>query len=143
MQQWKILGYLGLLPFIVCLYLSGEKEFWGISGIQAFISYSAIILSFIAGTLWKTDTQTDDNNNYIISNIFSLIAFVSLLVQQGLALIILGLSFLILFVYEKSLGKQKSLPTHYIRMRFCLTLIVVLLHITAYTLFFDLSATYF
>lgn len=136
MKAWKALGYLGLIPFIVCLYLSSEAEFWGISTKQAFVAYSAVILSFIAGTIWRRDVSTHHDKRYIISNIFSLIAFASLLVAQEVALIILALSFMLLFVYENSIGKQHKLPTDYMNMRFWLTQIVVLLHITAYFLWF-------
>jgi uncharacterized membrane protein len=59
-----------------------------------------------------------------------------LLFNHKLALIILAVSFMLLFLYEKSLGKQNKLLSDYINMRFWLTLIVVLLHITAYFLWF-------
>ncbi|MFT5851593.1 MAG: hypothetical protein ACI87J_001566 [Colwellia sp.] len=136
MKAWKILGYLGLLPFIISLYLSTEKLFFGISTKHVFIAYSAVILSFIAGTLWRRDSQTYLDKQNIISNLFSLLAFTSLLLDQKIALIILGVSFMLLFFYEKSLGKQSKLLTDYMNMRFWLTLIVALLHITAYSLWF-------
>jgi hypothetical protein len=31
MKSWKVLGYLGLLPFIACLYVNSEAVFFGIS----------------------------------------------------------------------------------------------------------------
>lgn len=136
-MKWsKKLGYLGLLPFITSLYLSTETVFLGISPKQAFIAYSAIILSFIAGTIWRKDTQIYHDKQHVISNVFSLLAFVSLMVYHNIALIILAISFMLLFLYEKSLGKHNKLLTEYISMRFWLTLIVVLLHITAYLLWF-------
>lgn len=136
MKTWKVLGYLGLLPFIICLYLSSETVFWGISTKQAFIAYSAVILSFIAGTIWRRDTQSYLQKRYIISNVFSLLAFVSLLVPYKIALIILVLSFVLLFIYENSISKQDKTPSDYMNMRSWLTQIVVLLHITAYFLWF-------
>jgi hypothetical protein len=136
MKWCKVLGYLGLIPFIVCLYLSSETAFFGIYTIQAFVAYSAIILSFIAGTIWRRDADAYQDNRHIISNIFSLVAFVSLLVVHQMALILLALSFMFLFVYENSLSKEAKLPTDYINMRFWLTQIVVLLHIIAYGLWF-------
>ena len=137
MKTWKVLGYLGLIPFIVCLYLSSEAQLWGISTKQAFVAYSAVILSFIAGTIWHGDILTHHDKHYIISNIFSLIAFVCLLVAQKVALIILALSFMLLFVYENSIGKQDKKPTNYMNMRFWLTQIVALLHITAFLQWYD------
>lgn len=136
MKAWKILGYLGLLPFIVSLYLSTEIVFLGVSTKQVFIAYSAVILSFIAGSIWRRDSQIYFDKQNVISNLFSLLAFASLLFNHKLALIILAVSFMLLFLYEKSLGKQNKLLSDYINMRFWLTLIVVLLHITAYFLWF-------
>lgn len=136
MKTWKVLGYLGLIPFIVCLYLTSEAVFLGVSTKQAFVAYSAVILSFIAGTIWRRGVSTHHDKRNIISNIFSLIAFACLLVAQKVALIILALSFMLLFVYENSIGKQDKLPTDYMNMRFWLTQIVVLLHITAYMLWY-------
>ena len=134
MKTWKVLGYLGLIPFIVCLYLTSEVVFFGVSTKQTFVAYSAVILSFIAGTIWRRGVSTHHDKRNIISNIFSLTAFACLLVAQKVALIILALSFILLFFYENSIGKQDKLPTDYMNMRFWLTQIVVLLHITAYML---------
>jgi hypothetical protein len=134
MKTWKGLSYLGLLPFLACLYLSNETAFLGIAANQAFIAYSAIILSFIAGTIWRRDSQFCNDKRHIISNIFSLIAFASLLIEREMALVTLAISFMFLFVYEKSLSEPKALPTGYMNMRFGLTVIVVLLHVVAYFL---------
>ena len=136
MKACKILGYLGLLPFIVSLYISTEIVFLGIPTKQVFIAYSAVILSFIAGSIWRKDSQNFFDKQNVISNLFSLLAFASLLLDQKLALIILAVGFMLLFLYEKSLSKQNKLLTDYMNMRFWLTSIVVLLHITAYFLWF-------
>jgi hypothetical protein len=136
MKWCKVLGYLGLIPFIVCLYLSSEIAFFGIYTTQAFVAYSAIILSFVAGTIWQRDADVYQDKRHIISNIFSLIAFASLLVVHEVALILLALSFIFLFVYENSLSKKPKLPTDYMNMRFWLTQIVVLLHVIGYGLWF-------
>lgn len=136
MNVWKILGYLGLLPFIASLYLSTETVIFGISTKQAFIAYSAVILSFIAGTIWRRESKNYHDKQNIICNIFSLLAFVALLLDHKIALIILAVSFMLIFLYEKFLVNQAKLHTEYLCMRFWLTVIVVLLHITAYILWF-------
>lgn len=136
MNVWKILGYLGLLPFIASLYLSTETVIFGISTKQAFIAYSAVILSFIAGTIWRRESKNYHDKQNIISNLFSLLAFVALLLDHKIALIILAVSFIILFLYEKHLVQQNKILNDYMSMRFWLTVIVVLLHITAYFLWF-------
>jgi hypothetical protein len=139
MKSWQLLGYLGLLPFIACLYLSIETVDLNITAKQAFIAYSAIIISFIAGTLWRKDNNSTYVSQQIISNVISLIAFVTLLIERDIALIILAFSFLFLFIFEKksvSCITENSVITGYMTMRFWLTLMVVSLHIIAYGLWF-------
>ena len=75
----------------------------------------------------------------IISNSFSLLAFISLLTYPNIALIILSFSFLFLYVYERDLAKcstDENRTSEYMAMRFWLTLIVISMHITAYILWF-------
>jgi hypothetical protein len=137
MKSWQLLGYLGLLPFIAFLYLSVSAENPIITAQQAFVAYSAIIVSFIAGTLWRKDDH--HINQQITSNTLSLMAFLALLIERDLALIILVFSFIFLFIYEQKLAKgtqQNNLNANYMKMRFWLTLIVVSLHTTAYFLWF-------
>jgi chromate transport protein ChrA len=139
MKSWQLLGYMGLLPFIASLYLSIESVSWSITAKQAFIAYSAIIVSFMAGTLWRKDNNSTQLNQQIISNIFSLLAFISLFTYPKVALIILTCSFLCLYIYEKELNKfteGDNRTSEYMEMRFWLTLIVSSLHITAYFLWF-------
>jgi hypothetical protein len=137
MKSWQLLGYLGLLPFIVSLYLSVESLSWSITAKQAFIAYSAIIVSFIAGTIWRNNDNTSHIKQQIISNAFSLLAFIALFTDPKIALIILICSFLCLYIYETELTKlttEGKKVSGYMVMRFWLTLIVVSLHIIAYFL---------
>jgi len=139
MKSWQLLGYLGLLPFIVSLYLSIESVSWSITAKQAFIAYSAIIVSFIAGTIWRKNDNSMQIKQQIISNAFSLLAFTALLTHPKAALIILTCSFLFLYIYEKELNKctvEDKRTSGYMVMRLWLTLIVSSLHITAYFLWF-------
>ncbi len=131
MKTWKILGYMGLIPFVACLYLSEREMVWGIAPKSAFIAYSAIILSFIAGTIWRVDRQLQQSHQQIVSNIFSITAFACLLIHHDIALGILAASYLLLFLYEIRFVKQSKLKVDYISMRFRLTLAVILLHIVA------------
>jgi heme/copper-type cytochrome/quinol oxidase subunit 2 len=106
---------------------------------QAFVAYSAIIVSFIAGSIWRKDDKHTHTKQQIISNSFSLLAFISLLTYPNIALIILSFSFLFLYVYERDLAKcstDENRTSEYMAMRFWLTLIVISMHITAYILWF-------
>ena len=135
MKTWKILGYLGLIPFAVFLYYGSEQSLFVVNSKFSFISYSAIILSFIAGSLWRESPNNQNSQTQIISNLTSLIAFVCLLVNISTALIVLPITYGFIFVYQVKLHKQSShneLSTDYMIMRFWLTLTVIIFHLVAY-----------
>jgi hypothetical protein len=135
MKSTKALSFMGIIPFIISFYLSIQGVVWQIESKQIFIAYSAIILSFLAGTIWKKSKQKIYDQQRIISNIFSLLAFISLLVNHHLALIILVISYLFLFLYEtrlENLDKQSDIIKGYLKMRLQLTVSVILLHIMAF-----------
>ncbi len=136
MKTWQTLGYAGLLPFVASLYLSLETSTVALPARQAFIAYSAIILSFIAGTLWRRPSQSAEQKQDVVSNIFSLLAFVCLLLNHDIALIILALGFALIFVYEMAGSDKTPDPNNYRVMRFRLTAAVVALHISAFYLWF-------
>jgi hypothetical protein len=139
MKSWQLLGYFGLLPFIACLYLSIASINSIINTEQAFIAYSAIIVSFIAGSFWRKDDNNTQVKEQIFSNVISLIAFATLLVDRDIALIVLSFCFLLLFLYEKKLSifyEESNRSTQYMTMRLWLTIIVILLHIAGYILWF-------
>ncbi|MBA6398046.1 DUF3429 domain-containing protein [Colwellia sp. BRX10-4] len=144
MKSWQLLGYLGLLPFAGFLYLSVVLKDSSMLAQQAFIAYSAIIVSFIAGTLWRKAEDNARLTQQVISNLLSLIAFTTLLVPRDLALIVLSFSFTFLFLYEKKLAMTEQVndfDVTYMRMRFWLTFIVLSLHTSAYYLWFIYIAT--
>ena len=135
MKTWQLLGYLGLIPFILCILFPTELARIGLNNQQVFIAYSAVILSFVAGTLWRVEDHVNHKTHQVVSNIFSLVAFSSLLVDLYIATITLSISYLLLFLYEYKSTKPdnlQSLRPHYMTMRFRLTLIVVSLHIFAF-----------
>ena len=139
------LGYLGLLPFCICLLLSQivnneqlESHYLIVSIQQAFVFYSAIILSFMSGTLWQKQASKRQVKLQVLSNIFCLIAFVCLLLPAFHALIILPIAYagLLLTEYLLRFQQQITLTASYIKMRLILTLFVVLSHISALQLWY-------
>jgi hypothetical protein len=49
----KLLTYLGALPFFLAFYIDlTNQSFLDLMGIQWFLTYGLLILSFMAGTLW-------------------------------------------------------------------------------------------
>lgn len=137
MKTTATLSFMGLIPFFVSFYFSLQSATWHLESKQVFIAYSAIILSFIAGTLWSRTEQEKQLKQQIISNFFSLFAFLALLIYHHLALILLMFSYVSLFLYERSLAKvhvQEYRPTPYLKMRLKLTVVVTLLQLGAFGL---------
>lgn len=160
---WRGLGYLGLLPFIGCLWLFeylpqlAEVDFlqpylntFVVKPQQAFIFYSTIILSFMAGSLWKKDTYNANTHTSkinspssskalsVISNLICLFAFACLFLSIFYSLILLPLGYLcaLLIEYYFCNKKDPSFTPQYIKMRIILTAIVISLHAIALILWF-------
>jgi hypothetical protein len=131
MSTWKTLGYAGLIPFFGCLTLSAYIDNLGFNSQQVFIAYSAVILSFIAGSLWRIDDNNEHKSRQLISNIFSLIAFSALCVNYLAGLIILASSYPLILFFEYKISGQASMKKHYMIMRCKLTLLVFIAHICA------------
>jgi hypothetical protein len=134
MQTWKILSYSGLIPFIICLGFSNYIDNLGLNSQQIFITYSAIILSFIAGSLWQVKAEEDLSEKQLISNFFSLTAFLSLCLDGYTGLVILTISYPLILCYEYSMFLQATQKSNYMKMRARLTLIVVIFHLLAFYL---------
>jgi len=133
-RLWQSLGYSGLLPFIIATAMVwlGFKLPW-LNAEFAFISYSAIILSFISGSLWGRatvlSTSSATGRLLIQSNLFSILAWTALLLNQTLiSLTILAVGYVSLLAIERK-AKELCLNQDYISMRFRLTLVVVILHL--------------
>lgn len=135
MKTWQWLGYLGLIPFLACLWLfeisfDSSERYLLFNPQQGFVFYSAIILSFLAGVLWRKESGDAHSTAQIISNIFCLYAYFCLFLPGFYALIFLPFGYLSLFLAEYLLcnNKQDALISPYFIMRFRLTLLVSLLH---------------
>ena len=135
MKTYQFLGYTGLIPFIVFL---GLFQYFPsglfIDPLQAFTLYSAMIFSFIAGTLWHSESSANYKSAQIISNIFCLYGFVCLLLSPFYALLFLSFGYLVLFIAEYLITATKmdhdknTETTNYLKMRFKLTIAVNILH---------------
>ena len=102
------LGYAGLTPFVAAcgLLYAGEEA----RASQLFLSYSAIILSFLGGTHWgrllssgKTLELGAGLFALVTSNVFALLAWSALLLSHGNIIypfIILTTGFVLLFLVE-------------------------------------------
>ena len=141
----KILGYAGLLPFLIPALVM-VNAVWNGPGLQSaaifdlyapyvFISYSAVILSFMAGTLWgKWESDGHDsmtNAAVVFSNVVSLTAWLALLVifispvMTVFAVTVLSGGFASLLWVERLAPKTSD---DYWKMRFRLTSAVLIMH---------------
>lgn len=143
MKTWQWLGYLGIIPFVACLWLfeiytDGAAHNLPFNPQQAFIFYSVIILSFLAGTLWRKDTLTPHIATQIISNFLCLYAFFCLFIPIFYASIFLPIGYFSLFFVEYFLcnNQEDAYTTSYYSMRLRLTVLVIFFHATALMLWF-------
>ena len=142
------------MPFIISVgymvsgvWLGGGLQSASIFGLYApyiFLTYSAIILSFLAGTLWgKWETFPSNRRSaavLIFTNLTSLLAWLSLTVihisqfLSILAVALLSAGYLGILGVERTF---KSSSRGYWNLRISLTTVVVLLHWTTLFLMID------
>ena len=146
----SFLGDLGSLPFTLLAllrlqgYLSGpglqSASVFGLYAPYVFIAYSAVILSFLCGTLWAAaraaETGILANTAIILSNLLALSAWASLLLNYVaplmtiFAVTLLLAGFLSQLWAERLLGSRASQTDRaYWSMRLRITAVVALWHI--------------
>ncbi len=135
MQTKQYLGYLGLTPFVlILLFEQTVARLFVQSPVQIFIFYSAVILSFVAGTLWRKQNNHVNTKRQLLSNLFSLLAFTSLLMPHSIALMILATTYLALLSCEHYFDQVQPDNRSYLKMRLHLTALVIIMHIVAFVL---------
>lgn len=135
MQTKQYLGYLGLTPFVlILLFEQTVARLFVQSPVQMFIFYSAVILSFVAGTLWRKQNSHVNTKRQLLSNLFSLLAFTSLLMPHSIALMILATTYLALLSCEHYFDQVQPDNRSYLKMRLHLTALVIIMHIVAFVL---------
>lgn len=142
----KILGYAGAVPFLLPVYLMGQA-FLSSKGLQSaalfglyapyvFIAYSAVILSFLSGTVWAYARSVDAVVSYgaiLFSNLVALSAWLSMLliyiapIMTLFALCLLMAGYLGLLLIERLLEVPEN--AGYWHMRIQLTAVVALAHL--------------
>ena len=138
------LGYAGLLPFLAAVWaVHAELSFGAWSASHLFLSYSVIILSFLAGALWgkARDLQESNVNRFLLisSNVFALTAWLAVLLGRdylsaGLAVSMTG--FILVYVVEhKTRGLLlQGMDLAYLKFRLTLTSVVCLAHLVVIVL---------
>nr|WP_136252452.1 DUF3429 domain-containing protein [Ningiella ruwaisensis] len=128
----KILGYLGLLPFIgiPVLILTGQIHYF--EGYTYFTQYSAIILSFFGGIHWLDALQNRRKDHQLyIAMLPSITGFLALIFLEGHWLFsTLSIAYIGILMYDKYvLALEKDILIDYTFMRVVLTTIVVICHL--------------
>jgi hypothetical protein len=163
----KLLGFAGLVPFLVPVVLMVQgalsvKGFqsaaiFGLYAPYVFITYSAIILSFLCGALWgrtaSGDCRQEANSVLIFSNLIALSAWSCTLliylapIMSTFAVALLLAGYLAVLLLERetrrlalqSEAAEISTSSSYWKMRIQLTVLVAVLHVIVITLMFQES----
>jgi hypothetical protein len=123
----ECLGYAGALPFValaVGCSVNSEPQL-----LFAFISYSAVILSFLGGINWgitmNDPKKADDTKILLISLTPSLVGWAALLFNgTRLVLFSLFIAFTLQYLFDRVVGRNHYLPPWHLQLRGRLTFIV-------------------
>ncbi|MFT6310450.1 MAG: hypothetical protein ACJAQS_000815 [Porticoccus sp.] len=131
--KWiTLLTYLGALPFFLAIYARlSNNTFLGVEGIQWFVTYGLLILSFMAGTLWgqMIDQSIKVKRIAIATNAIVLAAwFAFLLADSAITLIIITAGFVVLYLLEAFVMRHLKRPDYYLTLRLRVTGLVVAAH---------------
>lgn len=135
------LGYLGLIPFALSAFaISFELSIFNTSALLIFVSYSAIILSFLSGVMWgnSLNHKESSTNRYalLLSNLFALLAWFSLLHSTDnytWAIVALMLGFICIRIAEIKLNSAHQ-DEYYQQLRNRLTTCVCGLHAVVFAI---------
>ncbi len=125
----KLLGWLGLIPFMVGAVCSYEPIFGGFFPAKILIFYSAVVASFLGAVHWGTAIQgtqdTISNLQLIYSVMPSLLAWlITVFLGPVAALNALGVVFIGALIADRWFVKRGVLPVWYLSLRFKLTTVV-------------------
>ncbi len=128
----QLLTYLGTVPFFLALYFSLSKQtFLGVEGVQWFLTYGLLILSFMAGTLWGqvVNDSLRVKSIALATNAITLAAwFAFLLAESSVILSILALGFVALYALESLVMSHLKRPSYYLGLRLRVTALVMIAH---------------
>jgi hypothetical protein len=128
-QLAKLLGYAGLIPFIVFSLGTWITLPFVHNTHFVLMTYAAVILSFMGAIHWGVAMSRSSDIEVTqlgLSVIPALIGWLALLVASVYGYILLILCFSALLLADKSVNKAGLLPGWYLPMRMILTTIVVL-----------------
>ncbi len=129
-RTMKILGYAGLLPFIILLLVSiAGSGSVNDKAAESMLFYAAMILTFLGAVHWGcvlavAGDNAADQKRLCWAVTPSLIAWVALMFTQQFTIVVLILSFVLCWWVDKRFYSQSKLAW-YMTMRSHLTVVVV------------------
>ena len=129
-QKIQLLGYSGLLPFIILPLLMLLNEGGSKNIFEWFFVYSLLIYTFLTGSFWSLSIQSNKEPTYPIL-LFFLPLFVAAIFsfvfnQEDSLILALLSSFFIAYFYEL---KTFDHEMYYQQMRLILSTVVIISHI--------------
>ena len=130
----RLLGYLGLIPFIA---LAGISAFgpagWHSQALTALVAYGALILSFLGGITWGIAVRENhsDQRLYLISMVPFFMAWAALLLPGWAGIWLLVLAFIVALVNDYTVSRMSMTPAWFRTMRTILTVVVVVCLVVA------------
>jgi hypothetical protein len=123
----RLLGYGGLIPFLVLAPASVLDAHHGLAWSDALFAYGAVILSFVCALHWGFAMALpglDDRQRVrtmLWSVVPSLMAWPALMLVPMEAAVLLVLGFVLHYVQDRRLARHATLPDWYLPMRLQLT----------------------
>ena len=129
-QKIQLLGYSGLLPFIILPLLMLFNEGNSKNIFEWFFVYSLLIYIFLTGSFWALSILSNKEPTYPIFLFFlpllSTAIFSSILNQEDSLILALLASFFVAYLYEKNAFDHE---VYYQQMRSILSTVVMISHI--------------
>ena len=131
----KLLGYAGLIPFIIFSIGCWVPLPYVADPLSVLIAYAAIILSFMGAIHWGAAMPAPGKHSrqhLIVSVVPALAAWMALISSAKLALAIVLFGFIGLYLYDSAAEKSQGFPAWYMPMRKNLTIVVTVCLASAY-----------
>ena len=125
-----LVSLLGLVPIFVGLVATfniGLGENLKEAFIRIAIIYSGFILSFMSGCVFYVSSLKKERLLLLLLSVIPVLLALLSIVIPLMQSFVLALGFLVVLELERKLDKQKSLPEWWLKLRFPMTSVVVLL----------------
>ena len=119
----RLLGYLGLIPFIIPAVLVVFNSDLSGTAIQVAEAYSFGIICFLIGSWWGMSCSNNNSALILFSNFYFLVAFILLLLFPLWWPLASSLLLMSVFALEQKTSLFPLLPSFYRQMRAILTIL--------------------